>query len=624
MNQTPDYQSNRPNNIPYSGDIQFLKFTPKTDDSDLIHTIEQWMKESRSYHDSMLLKQNESVKYYLGLQTDKDDIPTYNSNTVYNRIFEATETIIPVITGAAHQFLAVPGLDNEQSLARAKKLQKVLQVKYDELEIQSKLESTSRDLILKRFGVIKYFWNTYTDDIDCKVIDPRLILIPKLRMDANDPQFPYVMELQEYTRDEMAQEFPDVDLNDITFGKTNELETNSATARNNDQAPVYQVIEVWTNETVVWKQGDKILKKMANPYYDFEGEDTERREVKINKGKSKIVTKTYKQFYNFLPYPHKPYIFFNPFISGDAPVSETSIAEVAIPIQDDINTQKRQIINNLVKMGNGQVYVDLDAIPKELQDSITNEPGLIITGKNIVSENRIKREPGVPLPTGHFTNLQESIIAFDNVFGTHGALRGSSNSETLGGQMLNRQQDLSRVEQLTRCLNRGVSRLANGLVQLMKLYYDGEHIIKYVGKDGAVDFIRFTRKDIDDDTRVVVKSGTPPILDPIARYNQAIQLWQLGALDPETLYERMDFANPQAASQKLQAWKQGQLVFDSQLRQKEAVVGAAAKAAAPSGEGERKVETPNDVIARTRAALGGEGGAPLKATPKGGNPSVIA
>lgn len=606
-----DYQ-NQNNNTPYSGNLQFLKFGMDVSDEDNVTTINQWLRESRTWHDVMLLRQNKSVQYYLGYQTDMDEIPVFNSNSVYNRIFEATETIVPIVTGTAHQFIAVPGNESELSLQKAQRLQKVLTKKYDDLEIQRKLENIVRDIILKRFGVMKWFWNSMTNDIDVKEVDPRLILIPKLRMDANDPAMPYIMELQEYTREEMADFFPGVDLKDLVFGRDMEY-PQPPTFQNQNRAPVYQVIEVTTNEIIMWKQRDKILKKIPNPYFDFEGEETKVKKTQEN---GKVKETTYQKFRNHFDYPTKNYVFFNPFTTGDAPVAELSLAEVALPIQDDINTQKRQIINNLIKMGNGQVYVDADAIPKELVDQITSEPGLVIEGKNLASENRIRREAGTPLPNAHFANLQESIVAFDNVFGTHGAVRGAGDSETLGGQILNRQQDISRIEQITRTINRGIARIANGFTQMMKMYYDETHVEKILGKDGAIEFVMFNQDDIEDDTVVYVKSGTPPILDPVARYNQAIQLWQLNAIDPETLFERLEFGDPQAAAQKLLAWKQGQLLFDSQLRQTEAVVGAEAKAVnKAAGEVERDVETSANVIQRAEQGLGGGGAAPLSNPP---------
>jgi len=164
----------------YKGGVEDVSFDMNTSDENLLLTIEKWINESKPYHDLMLKDQNQGIRYHHGDQTDKADIPEYNSNTVYNRIWEATETIIPIITGSAHQFIAVPGEENELSLKKAQSLQKVLIKKYEDLEIQKKLENVSRDIILKKFGVIKWDWNYLTDDVDARVVDPRLIFIPKL------------------------------------------------------------------------------------------------------------------------------------------------------------------------------------------------------------------------------------------------------------------------------------------------------------------------------------------------------------------------------------------------------------------------------------------------------------
>lgn len=606
----------------YLGTNQVLKFGVDTSDEDNVATINEWLRESQTWHDVMLLYQNMALRYYLGDQTEKAAVPAYNSNSVYNRIFEATETIVPIVTGTAHQFISIPGDDSEVALNKAQKVQKVLSRKYEELMMTQKLENIVRDIILKRFGVAEWYWNPSTDDVDVRVLDPRLVLIPKLRIDANDPQLPYVLVLEEYTREELKINFPDVNPEDLVFGRA-EVMGQPPTLYNENRAPVYQVVKATTNEYIVWKQKDKILKKMVSPYFDFEGEEEEKVTTKQN---GKVKREKYRKFYNHFDSPRKNYVFFNPFTTGDAPVAETSLAEIAMPIQDDINVQKRQIINNLVKMGNGQVYVDSDAIPKELADQITSEPGLVIEGTNLASENRIRREPATPLPTAHFSNLQDSLSAFDNVFGTHGAVRGAGASKTLGGQIIDKQQDLSRIEEITRCVNRGVAMIANGLAQLMKLYYNEEHVVKILGRDGAVEFVRFTRNDIADNNVIEVKAGTPVSLDPIGRYNQAIQLWQLGALDPETLFERLDFADPQEAAQKLAAWKQGQLLMESQIKQQEAMAGIAAKGAAGGGSPEetRDVETPGDVIGRATSALSGGGRAPVTNTPNGAQSLAVA
>ena len=72
----------------------------------------------------------------------------------------------------------------------------------------------------------------------------------------------------------------------------------------------------------------------------------------------------------------------------------------------------------------------------------------------------------------------------------------------------------------------------------------------------------------------------------------------------------MKFANPEKSAERLLAWKQGQLTMDTMAKIAQdtaaAQSGAAAKVATatPTEEG-RAVETPLNVLQRTRANLGG-------------------
>lgn len=579
------------------------KFSINDKDQDILETFKNWLKESRTYHDAMYRAQAVVEGYYLGNQTDKDRIPAHKSDTVENRIFEATETLVPVATASAHQFVALPGGDNELSLRKAEKLQKVLTRKYEVLRIQEKLEQVTRKMILYRFGVLKWVWDDKLDDVNVIEVDPRLIFIPKLRLDPHD--LPWKIEAQEYSLDELQDYFPKANLDELTPIKADDVDKSGAGEL---QKKFYRVYECWTKEMVAWFSGEQVLEKRENPYWDFKGDD----KVEINllpDGKKRKKSK--KIFRNHLDNPADPFVFFTTFNVANGPVAPVSLAEIALPIQDAINVQKRQIINNLRQMGNGQVYVDADAMSKENADNITNEEGLIIYGEGVASQTKVRREAGVPLPTAHFSNLQHSEVVFDNVMGVHSATRGASAAKTLGQDILSRQQDFTRIDLITRVLNRGVDRLVNGLTQLMKLYYTESHVIKVLGEDGAIEFIRLTQDDIEDHVEIVVKSGNQLPMDPVQLRTEAIQLWQLGAIDAVTLYERLGFPNPEKSAERLVAWKAGQLTQETQAKIELARAGAQAKLEAGGGGSEgRGVETPLNVLQRAKANLGGS--APIK------------
>lgn len=594
------------------------KFDENATNGELVITKNAWLRESRPYHDELLMHQEKCLRYYAGDQTDRAQIQSYNSDVVYNRIFEGTETLVPIITGSAHQFLALPGTESEVAYKNANNLQKVLSRKYTDLEIQHLLEGVARDMILKRYGVLEWGWNIETDDVCVWWIDPRQILIPRLRCPAQE--LPYAGVIETYSEWDMKEYFPDVDLNDLRMGKSAEVSLN-VTVPDQTSEDVYTIVQWKTPEYWAWIQGDVVLKRIPNPYWDYQGETESYNTAKLNKKGQPIKKKTLK-FYNHLDKPVINLVFFTPFVTGESPIANTSLAEVALPISDDINVQKRAITNNTIKVGNGQVYIDSDALPQEIIDQITSEPGLVLVGKNLASENRIRRDPGLPLPEAHFANLQSSMAAFDNIFGTHADTRGSGGGDTLGGQIINRQQDLSRIDQLTREVNRGMNQLVDGLVQLMKMFYDAPHLMHILGEEGTLELLKFSRTMIDDGTVIETKSGTPILLDPVAKSNRAIQMWQLGAIDPESFFKEMDFADPREMAQKLWAWKNNQLAqaTNEKIREGSALAQVGAQAdmakAQQDAEIERKAETQMDSRARSERAATSGGKAKLPGVPK--------
>jgi len=579
-------------------------------DDELVQIFSEWLKESQSYHDELLKKQKVSEEYYLGNQTDKDQIPAHNSDTVINRIFETTETLVPMVTAASDDFLVTPGSESGTSVKRAEKLMKVLKKKWSELEMQRKKEDVVRDLIVLRFGVMKWYWNTDKDDIDVKVIDPRLIMIPKLRLDPHD--LPYKMEILEMTREEVEKYFPG-EKDNLTY-----TESKIDTAQRGAYKKTARVYEVWTSEICAFFANNRLLKKEANPYYDFEGEEKEYTEEYVTRqGIKDTRVKKDLVFHNHLDRPTDPYVFFTNFRISKSPIGDTSLTEIAIPIQDDINTQKRQIVNNLVRMGNGQVLLDSDAMSQEEAQNITSEPGLVIMGKGVASENKLRREAGVPLPNSHFANLQHSEMVFDNVMGTHSSTRGTADSKTLGQDIISRQQDFTRIDTLNRVMNRGMNRLANGLVQLIKMFYEEYHVIKILGEEGTVEFINLNRDDVEDYIEIDVRNGKSPQMDDLQIANQSIQLWQLGAVDPVTLLEKLGYPNPEKTVERLLAWKQGQLTMEVQAKLAE--ISAKVSAGSPNAtvgapKAERGVETPLNSMQRTEMNVGGT--APITGTTK--------
>ena len=147
-----------------------------------------------------------------------------------------------------------------------------------------------------------------------------------------------------------------------------------------------------------------------------------------------------------------------------------------------------------------------------------------------------------------------------------------------------KQADIGRIDLLVREIERVVTEIGNWWLQFMVLFYEKERTFKVFGENG-VKFVSFSRAKFQNGMRLKVKAGSTLPTDDMATFQNALTLFQLGALDPLTLYERMKFPDPEGTLQRLIQWQAGQAQQTLQMeQQKEAFKAQATQpqgAAAP-------------------------------------------
>lgn len=502
-------------------------------DEALLVKLALWEKESDSYYNELKRVQDKNEQYYLGNQTERDRVRDGLSNIVQNRIFEATETALPIITSQPAQFLIQVDENSEVAVQQGRQLQIVLGNFYIMRDMAGKMEMAYRHEIIDRFGVLEVYWDESIDDINVRYVRPQHIRMPKFGLDAE--KLPYLCKRIDMTYQEVFDFFGATVANDLAKSASADRAEPS-----NNYDNVYTVDCYWTDWWVAYKSQNKILKKEMNPYYDFETVEN-----------------------NLLEKPAKPFFFLTEFTLGRTPVGETSLLEQAMPIQDGINALNRIITNNAIRMGNGTWLIDSTTMAKEEADQITNEPGLKIYGNNVANPNFVRRDAPPGLPPYIFNLLQHYEDAFDNIFGLHSTTRGERQPgrETYKGRALLKQGDTGRLDKLVRGGDRVIAAVGNYVVQLMKLNYDEPRDIPLMASaDGQEVIQSFSNSEIPDRMKVFVKSGSTLPNDEITKADKATELWQMGGIDPITLYKELKFANPEKMAEDLMKWKTGQLI----------------------------------------------------------------
>src|SRR3990167_5050012 len=445
------------------------EFTSKMEDKELVAQIDAWEKEATDFWSQLKRVVERNLEYYKGNQTGVAMLSGKQSRAVENRIFMATETMIPIATARLPDIVVKPGQEDEQSQMDAQDHQDVLAYHMERVQIQALTERFLRDKILKRYGVFKVRWDKEIDDVGLEVIDPKRIKIPAFGKTVDDLAF--IIEELEITYDTATNFFGK--------GKADELlllQGNKSEKKVREKTLTIQ--EVWTNETRVYRAGNTILKKENNPYWKEE---------------------------NFFDKPKKPYIIKSLFETSESIIGDTDYVSQMIPIQDNINTRKRQIENIASKVANPPLLIDSDVMSEEEASNITNEEGFILYGKDAAKGDKVRFESPGQLPQYLFEDLELSRREFDNIWGIHSTTRGERQPgrETATGRQIMREADLGRIDSLGRQLERALDEIAEYWTQLIKLFYTEDKAFTIMGEDGARFVKNFAGKKIGKGVKLI-------------------------------------------------------------------------------------------------------------------------
>ena len=493
------------------------EFDESLDDEALLSQIEEWETESTEAYGPLKEIQNQNLDYYHGLQTGVETIRGTESKAVENRIFMATETTIPIATSRLPEIEVRSGDEDEQSQIDADALKDILGFHFENLGVQSLAERFLRHMIIFRYGVFKVGWDKDKDDVTLDIRDPRRIRIPMFGKKISELAF--VLEDLELSFTQLEAKFGHDKADKVVEqGRGNESDDKK-------RKKTWTVTEVWTNELVVWKVGAIILDKKPNPFFKMKKDGTIKKKA------------------NFFQELTKPYVIKSLFETEESLIGDTDYIQQLIPIQDNINTQRRQIEDISAKVANPPLMIDSDVMSEEQAANITNKAGQILYGKDAAS-GKIKYESPGQVPQYLFLDLDQARAQFDNIWGIHSTTRGErQGKETLGGRQLLRAADLGRIDLIARQLERSLDEIAEWFVQMIKLFYTEEKSFSIIGEDGTQSIVKFTGDKVGKNVKPQVVAGSTLPKDEVSIRQEAIQLWQLGAIGIRTLYKRLKLSN---------------------------------------------------------------------------------
>ncbi len=526
------------------------------DDEELIKQIDKNIEEAKIvWEEKTKTLGDNNFRYYLG----KEDVKLGSdakTKIVENIIFRNTETIVPIMTSSTPE----PRLFHPNKKFM-EKLRKIMVMKW---EVLDKMLEKSRITIRRNFfwylGVMKCRFDNELDEIvwetvknDHVIVDPCGNFVAQI---VDDMTLEEVVELYPKNKDKLLK----------LIGADKKMMGGKMT-----------FIEYHTPEFTVWKYKDIILDKQKNPNWDW-GESTTVDEM----GQETKVQ------YNTLKKPSMPYIFLKTFNVNSEIYGDTSLIEQAIPLQDLINKRKRQINEN-AEEANGSLVGSGDYISKDQFSTIkgaTRERIWVEKGDARAALTRMAGNPMQPYVQDDFVMTKNEL---DNIMGTHSTTRGAgSSNDTATGQVMEKQQDYGRIDDLVKSYEDFCEDYFNMNLQMMIIHYINEHLVPLeiedditLSRDMLIDELAKVPRYKDNELRggkyeeefkftkpiVMVKRGSTLPTDEVSKRNDALTLWGQQGIDPLSLYEELNDANPELRAKRLFLWQNApQILFPELAR----------------------------------------------------------
>lgn len=533
------------NNAPMPEDL----YESSLNEMKVLQLVAQWKKTYSVYYTDIEKGQKMSFDYWVGKHRNPDAI-NVQSNTANNPgitdnlLFEAIETFLPIATRANPEPLvsADPG-DIGQALAHDIKV--ALAHEADVQGLRRKLAKTTRGWLLNRIGVMKVCWDPETKEIRTDVINGKKIIFDIDGYINEQCEFvgEYIGEKKRATAELLTEMFP-------------RKATVIAQKAKHKMATKLDYFEWWYRGTdlLYTLDDDTVLGKYKNPNWNYDGEIEEKDP------ETGAAIPSFIQGSNHLKKPSAPYRFLSIFNTGEQPHDNTSLILQNIPQQDKINRREVQIDKNVQGMNDGLVVSGTyftEEQASQAASALRRGVAIRVPEGDVDKAVMFPNRPG--LPNDVFANLQDARSELRNIFGITGSTaEGVKSQETVRGKIMVNQMDSSRIGGgITEFIEQLADSIYNLWVQFMFVYYDEEHFITSAGAVSGQELITLKndRFPLMKTLTVTVKDGSLIPKDPLTQRNEAIDLWSANAIDPRSLYKKLDFPDPDEATNQLILWQ---------------------------------------------------------------------
>lgn len=536
------------------------------EDADLLSVITEKIQQSNAHNTKLKLNERRKLNrdFWGGDQLDLTRLDLrYQVPYIDNIIYDDLETRIALAAGRMPDIITTPSSEDQQSVQNANDLEDVLDYRINSSMMKRLLKDALRNYHLDFSSVIKIRWDKNKGENGDFVFE--LVRANRIGFDhtATIPHDGFTADncdlIYEWIEEPLA-----VILAKFPKSKDKLVAMLGGQASMNARRKVSKVRyqECWfrwysdSGELmygVCWKYNNQILDKQKNPYWDWDGANKIEADESGKYQSNKI-------YHNYFDQPRMPYMLLTYQNLGDSIVDDTSPVEQAIPLQKISNKRGAQITELADRVAPRYAFLGSIMTKEEARRVDPKDPTesiwLDAAGPDADIRKGMMATQSSPPPPILYQDQVGLRNRIDSKFSTHGTTRGEAQPNESGvSKQITREGDLTTADDMSDIVvERVVYEMVNWALQMIKLFYDKPHMIRFKGKDGEVIHREITQDHVEDGLIAEVKASS---VDKQTRRADAMSLAQVKSIDPQTMFEDLDVDNPKERTRRLIAFQTG-------------------------------------------------------------------
>lgn len=513
----------------------------KLPDSHIIQNLHTRIQMSLDYWNdtqsfNLRNKRIKNLRMVRGDQLNEHQLYHYQTPWKDNELFVGLDAMIAYATASIAEVEVYPASKKPESKSLATDLKTYMKCHSRKFELDKELEAVAFNLFTQYVGVLKLEWNGLYGkygEIIPRSVNPMNLIIDKNARRGQTPAF--ICEVLKASVEELIAKFPKKEKEILAL-----YSIQRKGSQNMTKELAYREVHFIYYEKnkpclgVAWYLQNLVLDKRKDPnwLYGDEGD-------------------------NFLDNPAMPYIPFNLFTDGEHWIDFTSSVEQAVPVQDILNKEGRQIIDNLAT-ANGFRVVLAGAMTDDALENLTGDPNQSVVVKVKPSQkidDVFKQIQPQMVSQQLIADKQDTRNTIHGILGTPSQFRGddTDQTKTASEAALIKNQASGRQDKVVRALNAGLDRYYPFLAQMILVWYTEKHKLTADGGDGNFDFLEMHRDNIEPGMtiRVYAKPSSDKAREEAVTQNAA----DVGFLAPIDYYKGMHMDDPQKLYDNLVKWK---------------------------------------------------------------------